>query len=141
MAGNKSEALSVQLIPVIGITIPVIVRQGTLHSSVSLSDFDIKQADTVGANSVLSFRINREGNSSSYGDFRVHFTPCGSEPVIEGQINGVAVYTPLTYRTVDIRLQTPSGLNLSNGELYISYLKPGESGHSGPLAESRLAIP
>lgn len=141
LAGNKNEGLSVQLIPVIGITIPVIVRQGALHSSVTLSDFEIKQTNTVRAGSVLSLKINREGNSSSYGDFRVYFTPRGGEPVMVGQINGVAVYTPLKYRTVEIRLQTPSGFSLSNGDLHISYLKPGEGENSGLLAESRLAIP
>jgi len=141
LAGNKSEGLSVQLIPVIGITIPVIVRQGKLNSSVTLSDFEIKQANTVRASSVLSLIINREGTSSAYGDFRVYFTPKGGAAVTVGQINGVAVYTPLKSRAVEIRLQTPSGFSLSNGELHISYLKPGEDENSGLLAESRLAIP
>ena len=141
LAGNKSEGLSVQLIPVIGITIPVIVRQGTLNSSVTLSDFEIKQANTVRASPVLSLKINREGASSAYGDFRVYFTPNGGTPVTVGQINGVAIYTPLTSRTVEIRLQTPPGFSLSNGELHISYLKPGKDENSGLLAESRLAVP
>ncbi len=125
LAGNKSDGLSVQLIPVIGITIPVIVRQGELNSTVTLSDFEIMQANTVRASSVLSLKINRQGNSSAYGDFRVNFTPKGGQPVTVGQINGVAVYTPLASRTLEIKLQTPSGFSLSNGELHITYLKPG----------------
>ena len=141
LAGNNSEGLSVQLIPVIGITIPVIVRQGKLNASVTLSDFEIEQANTVRAGSMLSFTINREGNSSIYGDFRVHFIPKGGEPVTVGQINGVAVYTPLTSRTLQIKLQTPSGFSLTNGDLHITYLKPGEDENTGLLTESRLAIP
>ena len=58
-----------------------------------------------------------------------------------GQINGVAVYTPLAHRTVEIGLQTPSGFSLSNGELHVTYLKPGKDEHTGLLAESRLTIP
>ncbi len=141
LAGDNSKGLSVQLIPVIGITIPVIVRQGELKSSVSLSNFQIRQANTVRANSLLSLKINRVGNRSAYGDFRVYFTPKGGTAVAVGQMNGVAVYTPLNSRTVEINLQTPSGFSLSNGELYITYLKPGEDEHTGLLAESRLAVP
>jgi len=138
---GENKGLSVHLIPIIGVTIPVIVRQGDLDYVVSLSDFELKQANTVKAEKTLSFKINREGKSSAYGDLRVYFTPEGGEPVVVGQINGVAVYTPLTSRTVDIMLQTPPGFNLSNGELYITYLEPGKDESTGILAQSRLSIP
>lgn len=138
---GKSKGLSIHLIPVIGITIPVIVRHGKLTSSVSLSDFELKQANTVKADKTLSLKINREGSSSAYGDFRVYFTPAGGKPVVVGQINGVAVYTPLASRSVDIKLQTPAGYNLANGELHITYLQPGKDETTGLLAESRLAVP
>ena len=141
LARDNNKGLSIQLIPVIGITIPVIIRQGQLDSTVTLSDFQIKQANTVRASSTLSLKINREGNRSAYGDFRVYFTPKGGTTVTVGQINGVAVYTPLSSRTVEIRLQTPAGFSLSNGELHITYLEPGEDERTGLLAESRLAIP
>jgi len=141
LADNNSTGLTVQLIPVVGITIPVIVRQGKLSSTVSLSDFELKQANTVKAENTLSFKINREGNSSAYGDFRVYFTPKGGETVVVAQVNGLAVYTPLASRSVDIRLQTPSDLNLSNGELYITFLEPGKDEITGLLAESRFAVP
>ena len=141
LSDNNSTGLSVQLIPVVGITIPVIVRQGKLSSTVSLSNFELKHANTVKAETTLSFKINREGNSSAYGDFRVYFTPGGGESVVVGQVNGVAVYTPLASRSVEIRLQPPSGLNLSNGELHITFLEPGKDEITGLLAESRFAVP
>jgi P pilus assembly chaperone PapD len=141
LANDNTKGLSIQLVPVVGITIPVIVRQGKLSSTVSLSDFELKQANTVRAEKTLSFKINRAGNSSAYGDFRVYFTPSGGEPVVVGQINGVAVYTPLASRSVDLRLQTPSGFNLSNGEFHITFLEPGKDEITGLLAESRFAVP
>jgi hypothetical protein len=141
LADNNSGGLTVQLIPVVGITIPIIVRQGKLSSTVSLSNFELKQANTVKAEQTLSFKINREGSSSAYGDFRVYFTPRGGESVVVAQVNGVAVYTPLASRSVEFRLQTPSGLNLSNGELHITYLEPGKDEVTGLLAESRLEVP
>ena len=141
LTDNNSTGLTVQLIPVVGITIPVIVRQGKLSSTVSLSDFELKQANTVKAENTLSFKINREGNSSAYGDFRVYFIPKGGEAVVVAQVNGLAVYTPLASRSVDIRLQTPSNLNLSNGELHITFLEPGKDETTGLLAESRFTVP
>lgn len=141
LVSNDKEKLAIQLIPVVGITIPVIVRQGKLNAEVSLSDFEIKQSNTVKAHPVLSLKINRKGDMSSYGDFRVYFTPKGGTPVIVGQINGVAVYTTTSSRNLDIKLQAPKGLSLSNGELRITYLKPGKDEKTGLIAESRLVTP
>ena len=142
LSDKNTESLSVELIPIIGITIPVIVRQGDVSSTVSLSNFELKQANTVKADKTLSLKINRQGNGSAYGDIRVYFTPAeGGETVALGLINGVAVYTPLASRSVDIRLQIPAGLKLSKGELHITYLEPGKDETTGLLAESRLAIP
>ena len=141
LSSEKSDKLSVKLIPIVGITIPIIVRHGELDYKVSLSHFEIKQANTVKAESVLSLKINREGNMSAYGDFRVYFTPKSSTPVIIGRINGVAVYTSTSSRTLEIALQKPKGFTLSNGELRVTMLKPGEDEKTGLIAESRLATP
>lgn len=141
LSSESAESLSIKLIPVVGITIPVIVRQGNLNTKVTLSDFEIKQANTVKARSVLSLKMSREGNKSTYGDFRVYFTPRGGIPVVVGQINGVAVYTSTDSRMLDIQLQTPSGFSLSNGELHVTYLKPGEDEKTGLIAEARLSVP
>ena len=141
LSTNKEASFSIKLIPVVGITIPVIVRQGKLNADVSLSGFEIKQSNTVKAQSVLALTINRSGDKSVYGDFRVYFTPKGSAPMVIGQINGVAVYTPLASRSVEIRLQTPAGFNLSNGEFHITYLEAGKNEITGLLAESRFAVP
>jgi len=141
LASDRAKGVSVQLIPVVGITIPVIVRQGQLHSSAELSDFEIKQSNTVKGESSLSLKINRTGNESVYGDFRIYFTPKGGKPLPVGQVNGVAVYTPLERRSIEIKLNPPKGYSLEKGELHVTYLKPGEDETSGLLAEARLAIP
>lgn len=141
LASDEAKELTVKLIPVVGITIPVIVRQGKLDSKVSLSDFEIKQGNTVKSQSVLSLKINREGTQSAYGDFRVYFTPKGGKPVTIGNINGVAVYTSTDSRTLDIKLQLPENFSLSNGELRVTYLEAGSDEKTGLIAESRLATP
>ena len=141
LADNKSGELSIKLVPVVGISIPVIVRQGSLDVEINLSEFEIKQSNTVKAQSILSLKLNRKGNKSAYGDFRVSFTPKGGTPVIVGQVNGVAIYTSIDSRALDIKLQVPDSFNLSNGELHVIYLEPGEDKESGVIAESRLVVP
>ena len=141
LTSENPDALSIKLVPIIGISIPVIVRQGELSADVSLSGFEIKQSNTVEAQSVLSLQIDRKGNKSIYGDFRVYFTPKGGVPIVIGQLNGVAVYTSLDSRSVEIKLQTPPDVNLSNGELHVTYLVPGKDETTDVIAESKLAVP
>lgn len=141
LASTESNKVSIKLIPIVGITIPVFVKQGKLNASASLSDFEIKQSNTVKGGSTLSLKINRTGNGSIYGDIRVYFTPKQGPSVLIGQANGVAVYLPLEKRAFEVRLNPPAGLNLANGELKIIYLKPDEDEKSGKIAESRLALP
>jgi P pilus assembly chaperone PapD len=141
VSSSKEGELSIQLIPVVGITIPVIVRQGKLSDEISLSDFEIIMGNTVKAQPSLSLTINRDGNKSAYGDFRVYFTPKGSTPVVIGQISGVAIYTSTSSRKLDIQLTTPAGLELSNGELHVIFLSPGKDEKAGLIAESRFAVP
>jgi hypothetical protein len=141
LSTHKEGSFSIKLIPVVGITIPVIVRQGDLGVQVSLSDFEIMQENTVKAQSVLSLKINREGSKSAYGDLRVYFIPKGGESIDIGQVNGIAVYTSVNSRSVNISLQIPPEFNLSNGELHITYLQRGKDEANGLIAESRLLVP
>ena len=141
LTSENPKTLSIQLIPIVGISIPVIVRQGVLNAEVSLSGFEIKQTNTVKVESVLSLQINRQGNKSTYGDFRVYFTPKGGAPIVIGQVNGVAVYTTRSSRSLDIKLQTPPGFSLSNGELRVTYLMSGKDEQTGLIAESKLSVP
>jgi len=141
LTSEKTDTLTIELIPVVGITIPVIVRQGELSAKVKLTGFEIKQGNTVKASSMLSLQIDRQGNKSVYGDFRVYFKPKSSEPVIVGRVNGVAVYTGIGSRRLNIPLQIPKGVSLSNGEIHITYLLPGKDESTGLIAESRLSVP
>jgi len=140
LASADTKGVTVKLIPIVGITIPVIVKQGKLSSSASLSDFEIVQSNTVKGGSSLSLKINRTGNESTYGDIRIYFTAEKGQSVLIGQVDGVAVYLPLDQRSIEIKLNPPTGLSLSNGELHVIYLKPGEDEKSGLITESRLSI-
>ncbi|MDD3299693.1 MAG: hypothetical protein PHV91_02510 [Bacteroidales bacterium] len=132
-----STTLSIRLIPIFGITIPVILRVGESNTQVNISDMSLtKQDDTV---NVLSFVFNREGNMSTYGDLRVtHISHSGvSTPV--GAVNGVAVYTPNSKRRFSMILQNNKEVNLHSGSLLLEYLSQTDRGPQ-KLAESSLQL-
>lgn len=115
-----STALSIQLIPIFGISIPVIIRVGAEDISVSITDM---QLETTPENTKrLNIKINREGNMSVYGDIKVtHIAPNGAETVLSN-INGLAVYTPNTSRAVSIELNPEKEIDYSTGKLVVTFV-------------------
>lgn len=115
-----STALSIQLIPIFGISIPIIIRVGTSDMSVTISDMKL---ETTEENiKLLSLTLNREGNMSVYGDLQVsHFSPAGVESILSN-INGLAVYTPNTARTMKIELNPEKIVDYSSGKLVVTFI-------------------
>jgi hypothetical protein len=121
-SGNSSvdtKSLSVQVIPIFGMSIPIIIHSGEVSASVALSDLKLETDDAN--NRILTFTINRTGNISVYGDLKVEYIPENGKPVLIGVIKGVAVYTNLYKRYVSIKLDTPADVNLKSGKLRLSY--------------------
>jgi hypothetical protein len=86
--------LSVKLIPVYGLSIPVIVRVGDLAATATITNPQLS-ADNV------SITILRSGTRSLYGDI-IATDAAGN---VLGQVNGIAVFTPNEKRTVRFKLQ------------------------------------
>ncbi len=141
LTDQSSDKLQIQLIPIVGISIPIIVRQGTLNATGNLSNIQFQPAKGSKQPARLNLTLTREGDRSLYGDFRVMFTPDGGKPVMVTQANGLALYTPNTQRKVSLTLQSPPGVKLKSGELHVSYLESGQSAPNGLIAEGRLRLP
>jgi hypothetical protein len=120
-----SSSVSVQLIPIFGITIPVIIRIGENNTTANLSELSlIKYNDTT---NIVEFTINRQGNMSIYGDFKVtHTSPSGKETIV-GTINGLAVYTPIAKRIVRFELDNDKSVNYKSGKLNIIYYSQSDT--------------
>jgi hypothetical protein len=138
---EKTEGVQIRLIPIYGITIPIIVRQGDLKATAALSDLTLVATDKDNPLPRLRFRISREGNRSTFGDLTATFSPKGGGgDVVVGQIMRLAVYTPNTARTVEMVLRTPEGVDLANGSLSVAYRATEEEG--GALyGEQKLDLP
>ena len=140
LSNKNRKGISVEIVPIVGISIPVIVRHGELSANVSLTDVRVVTPDKQDGKPGLSVVINRTGNASVYGDFKAVFTPAGGEPTVVGQAIGVAVYATNAQRRFRIPLQVPPGFNLQNGDLHITYTRTGETPETGLLAEVKTRL-
>jgi len=136
---QERQGLTIQLTPIIGITIPVIVRHGSTEATVTLSDLQVTPGGANGPQ-VLSMTMNRAGNRSVYGDITVFFTVAGAKEQVVAQAKGVAVYTPNPLRRVKLTLQPPPNVQLTGGRLRVAYREQQADGGQ-PIAEATLDMP
>lgn len=122
---KDTTAVSVQLTPVFGITIPVIIRVGVSDAKINLSD--IKFDEINDTTKILEIKFNRTGNMSVYGDLRVvHISPAGKQTSV-GSLNGIAVYTPNKSRTLRINIAEEKSVNFKSGKLKISFISQSDT--------------
>src|SRR4029079_4551472 len=94
----EGKGLQLQLIPVYGVTIPVIVRLGNLEAKAGISNVELEKKD---GKSLISLNLSRSGERSTFGEVRV--LKAGVKDPIAVQ-KGVAVYTEIGSRHVAIPL-------------------------------------
>jgi hypothetical protein len=136
--GNKG--LSIRLVPAVGVSIPLIVREGQTSATASIGDLSVWPADLPAKDPALhrpriSLQLQRDGNQSIYGNLIASFTPAGGSPQEVARANGVAVYVPLTSRRTVLPLPT----NLAHGVLKVTYQEPEPDGKV--LAQAELTVP
>ena len=137
---KKSNTISVELVPIVGISIPVIVRHGNVSGTLSLSDLKFVKSGNKKDKTSVSVLMTRSGNGSVYGDFKAVFTSASAQSVVIGQAIGVAVYTPNTKRRFNIPLQIPPNFNLADGELHVTFTESGETSETGLMAEIKTRL-
>jgi hypothetical protein len=135
---KDSTILGVQLIPVFGLSIPVIIRSGIVNVNASLSNLALvtKQNKLQ----YLNLTINRSGNMSVYGNIIIDYIPDQGNQCEVGKVNGVGVYTNINKRNISILLTPPPGLSLTHGKLQIIYRSYEENKKSVIYAEGGLNL-
>ena len=129
----EPEGLKIQLVPLYGITIPVIVRKGNLSATAALANARLDR-DEDGP--VLAFDATRKGSQSVYGEFRVS-KPGQSKPVIVQK--GIAIYPEIEKRKVELPLSEEEAAAIRGGEIVISYHDTPENG-GGLITELRTVV-
>ncbi len=133
---EKDSVLSVRLIPVFGISIPVIIRKGESDASVSISEVKFQmQKDTIPS---IDITFNRSGNMSVYGDVSVEYISPQGKVIKVGGVKGLAVYTPNNKRRFHLVLNNAPGVNYRTGKLHVVYAD--QSARTITLAERETIL-
>jgi P pilus assembly chaperone PapD len=134
---SKAEGVSIRLIPIFGVSIPVIVRHGALPSLLVLEG--TRLVDSSPGEQALEVTLRREGGSSVYGNLDVAYLPARGGRVEVGRVQGVAVYTPNLSRLVRIPLHRLEAGALSRGRLEVTFVATDAVTPMVALAE--IALP
>lgn len=132
-SAQPDEGLRIQIIPIYGISIPVIVRKGALTATAALTNVRLGK-DNEGT--TLEFDLNRSGSRSLFGE--IHVTKPGiDEPL--SIIKGIAAYPEIARRNVTISLPPETAAKMQ-GEIIISYYEAPEAG-GGLITQVRAVLP
>jgi hypothetical protein len=119
---DTSSAVSIRLLPIFGITIPVIIRVGENMTKVKLSDVSFEMVkDTLPR---IKMIFKRTGNMSVYGDIAVDYISSQGKVTRVSLIKGIAVYTPITDRRFQFNLDKVAGVDWHSGKLHVVYETP-----------------
>ena len=119
--GQPATGISIELTPIYGVTIPIIVRHGRVEAQAALSNPRMAQGE-LGPQ--LEFDVARSGGSSLYGEVLVYAQ--GNETPVH-MVRGVAVYPELSGRTIRLRLTEDQRAALK-GPVRIEYREPAAQG-------------
>lgn len=131
-----SAGIDIRLLPIYGISIPIIVRHGDTSASATLSDLELR-TDTAGA-MTFRFAIHRGGTRSLFGDVTVTVDSADGGAEVVAAMRGVAVYAPNLVRRLEVPVALPTNPLAHGRRLQVSYNSP-ESGQ--PLATAELHLP
>ena len=132
MPQAEVKGVSFELIPIYGVTIPVVVRLGNLSAKVGIANVALAKANGKPA---IALDLTRAGDRSVFGDVRV-FKAGIKDPIAIQR--GVAIYTEIETRHMVIPLN-PALATSAAGPVTVDFV---ESTDSGPvsLAETRTVL-
>lgn len=116
---KDTTSISISLVPIFGITTPVIVRVGETSVDITLSDLSLEMVDDKTPR--LSITFNRTGNQSAYGDaVMTYISPNGKETQVK-LVKGIGVYTPNTVRHAKFDLDNDKNIDFHKGKIHVTY--------------------
>lgn len=135
-ASKDSTSLSVRLVPIFGISIPVIIRVGDYNADVSITKASFSMDSTQGP--LLKMDLNRTGNMSVYGTITVNYVSDKGKTTRVGFVKGVSVYTPNTLRHIILPLEARNNVDYSKGELVVSFTNT--SGPAEKVVQEKVSL-
>jgi hypothetical protein len=127
-----AKGVSIALTPIYGVTIPIIVRQGSLKATAAISG--VARETTPDGLPGIALNLERKGVRSTFG--RIRILDAGGKEIYESR--GIAVYPEVGGRKVSLPLP-PEVAPLVTGSLTIQYLEEPEAG-GALIAETRTVL-
>lgn len=131
-APTTNTGVSIALIPIYGVTIPIIVRKGNLKATAGITAAAV---ESLPQGRVFTVALTREGTRSVYGRIRV-LKPGKAEPAFEAK--GVAVYPEVNGRKISFPIPEEVATALS-GPATVQYVEDAEAG-GAVLAELKTVL-
>lgn len=128
-------SISVKLEAVYGISIACIIRNGANNTTISISDLHYNKSKA--GEDLIHLKLNRTGNMSAYGDFKILYTAPNNTTYEVAKLQGVAVYTPNLHRNIKIKLNKPENIAFIGGSFTVVFTQ-NES--KKVLAEAVMAL-
>jgi P pilus assembly chaperone PapD len=131
-SAEQPKGVQFKLTPVYGVTIPVIVRLGSLEATAGIANVHLEKA---GGTPLISLDLTRDGSRSTYGEVRV--LKAGVKDPIAVQ-KGVAVYTEIAKRHVSVAI--PENFrSAASGPVTVEYLETYDDG-THLIAETQAVL-
>jgi P pilus assembly chaperone PapD len=118
---QKVEGVAFKLTPIYGVTIPVIVRLGSLQAKAGIAN--VRKVSEDGK-SAVALDLSRSGDRSTFGEVRILKAGI-ADPI--AVMRGVAIYTELNQRSVLIPIDPAQAANAS-GQVTVQYVEPTDTG-------------
>jgi P pilus assembly chaperone PapD len=131
-ADQSTKGLKLQLIPVYGVTIPVIVRLGNLQATAGISNVALEKKDGKEA---ISLDLTRSGSRSTFGEVQV--LKAGVKDPIAVQ-KAVAIYTEVGKRRITIPVDD-SFKGAVAGPVTVQYIETYRDGNE-KIAETQAVL-
>ena len=131
-SGEKPKGVSFALIPIYGVTIPVIVRLGNLEATAGIANVHLDERD---GKQFVELDLSRSGDRSTFGEVRV-LKPGVKDPVAIQR--AVAVYTEVGTRKVSIPVEEAFAGDV-RGPVTVQYRETFEDG-TRTIAETQAVL-
>ena len=132
---TEDDGIGFSLRPIVEVTIPVIVRHGTISAELALSEPTIIDAEN---GKEFQFKIHRQGKRSLYGDVDVWWVDDKGNRSSLAMARGISVYTPNTHRIFRLPLETDP-TTLAPGKIMLEYREdPAYGGDQQAVLEKTI---
>jgi hypothetical protein len=137
LADKLYSTINLRLIPVVGVSIPVIILVGDYEGRLTITDLSFKMVD--GKIARLSGTFERSGRMSVYGDLLVEHVSNSGYSSHVATARGVSIYAPNKKRTFAIDLKDPETGKYSSGILKLVFVT-GVEERQVKLADAQLRL-